>query len=60
MVKVISYAVLSVVILFWIYSIVKVFKWETLKVLQKILWTIILIFGLIALSVFTFLKVQKG
>jgi hypothetical protein len=60
MVKVISYAVLFGMILFWIYSIVKVFKWKTLKGLEKLLWTLIMIFGLIAISVFAFLLVHNG
>jgi uncharacterized membrane protein len=60
MVKVISYAVLLGMILFWIYSIVKVFKWKTLSGLEKILWTLIMISGLIAISVFTFLIFHKG
>jgi hypothetical protein len=60
MLKVISYVVLSGMILFWIYSIVKVLKWKTLQGLEKIIWSLILIFGLISISVFTFLIAQKG
>jgi len=60
MVKVVSYAVLLGMFLFWIYSVVKVFQWKTLNGLEKILWTLIMIFGLIAVSIFTFLVVIKG
>jgi hypothetical protein len=60
MVKVISYAVLLGMILFWIYSIVKVFKWKTLSGLEKILWALVVFFGLIAVFVFIILLVHKG